>query len=98
MEKTDFNVVIVGGSVAGLALAHCLEVLGVSYTILERGDKIAPNLGASIGILPNGGRILDQLGIFGHVESEVEPLEVARICYSDGFWFKSRYPKVLQSK
>ncbi|KAG8420740.1 hypothetical protein J3458_002673 [Metarhizium acridum] len=92
----DFNVIIVGGSVAGLALAHCLQRLGVSFTILEQGE-IAPQLGASIGILPNGGRILDQLGIFDNIEKEIEPLEFARIRYPDDFWFESQYPKALHS-
>ncbi|TWU71191.1 hypothetical protein ED733_001984 [Metarhizium rileyi] len=93
---TDFEVIIVGGSVAGLALAHCLKRLHVSFIILEKGE-IAPQLGASIGILPNGGRILDQLGIFDAVEDEIEPLELARIRYPDGFSFESQYPKALHS-
>ncbi|KHN94004.1 FAD dependent monooxygenase [Metarhizium album ARSEF 1941] len=92
----DFSVIIVGGSVAGLSLAHCLQRLGVSFIILEQGE-IAPQLGASIGILPNGGRILDQLGIFESVEREIEPLEYSRIRYPDDFWFESRYPKALHS-
>ncbi|KAG6061916.1 hypothetical protein E4U16_002006 [Claviceps sp. LM84 group G4] len=93
----DFKVLIVGGSVAGLTLAHCLERLGVSYTVLEKGNQIAPQLGASVGILPNGGRILDQLGLFDHVEAEIEPLNFAVIRYQDGFSFKSQYPKALRS-
>nr|AFO69290.1 FAD dependent monooxygenase [Periglandula ipomoeae] len=93
----NFKVLIVGGSVAGLSLAHCLEKLGVSFTILEQGNQIAPQLGASIGVLPNGGRILDQLGIFNDIEDEIEPLEFAVIRYPDGFSFKSQYPKALHS-
>ncbi|KAI1121478.1 FAD dependent monooxygenase [Nemania abortiva] len=92
-----FRVLIVGGSVAGLSFAHCLERLGISYTILEKGDKIAPQLGASIGILPNGGRILDQLGLFDAVEKEIDPLEVAKIRYPNGFGFGSQYPRTLHS-
>lgn len=94
----DLKVLIVGGSVAGLTLAHCLERLGVSYTVLEKGNQIAPQLGASVGILPNGGRILDQLGLFDHVEAEIEPLDFAVIRYQDGFSFKSQYPKALRSR
>lgn len=96
--RDDFKVIIVGGSVAGLSLAHCLERLGISFTILEQGDQIAPQLGASIGILPNGARILDQLGIFSAIEEEIEPLECARIRYPDGFSFQSHYPKALHSR
>ncbi|KAI1082129.1 FAD dependent monooxygenase [Whalleya microplaca] len=93
----DFKVIIVGGSVAGLSLAHCLERLGISFTVLEQQNQISPHLGASIGILPNGARIFDQLGIFSAIENETEALEIARIRYLDGFSFESQYPKVLGS-
>ncbi len=59
------NDVILGGGVPGLTLAHCLEQAGMSYIIWEAGSEIAPaigaSIGASIGILPYGIRILDQL-------------------------------------
>jgi FAD dependent monooxygenase len=93
-----FKVVIVGGSVAGLSFAHCLERLGVSFIILERGEQIAPQHGASLGIMPNGARILDQLGLFHDVEREIEPLELAKIRYSDGRGFESEYPKNMREK
>ncbi|KAJ0366432.1 hypothetical protein COL26b_011655 [Colletotrichum chrysophilum] len=56
-----FKVIIVGGSVAGLTLANILERLGVDFTLLEAYPEIAPQVGASIGLLPNGFRILDQI-------------------------------------
>lgn len=59
-----FKVIIVGGSVAGLSTANMLEQFGIDYVLLEAYPKIAPQVGASIGILPNGFRILDQLGCF----------------------------------
>nr|BBD84643.1 putative monooxygenase [Cordana terrestris] len=88
----DFRVIIVGGSVAGLTLAHSLERLGISFQVLEKNDDISPQIGASIGILPNGARILDQLGLFGAIEKEVEPMKTARISYPDGFTFQSDFP------
>ncbi|KAH7074440.1 hypothetical protein BKA63DRAFT_513030 [Paraphoma chrysanthemicola] len=63
-SRAQFRVLIAGGSVAGLTLANILEKLGVDFVVLEKYDKIAPNLGASIAILPNGFRILDQLGCY----------------------------------
>lgn len=63
MEKRNFKVVIVGGSIAGLTLANMLERIGVDYVVLEKYPEIAPQVGASIGLFPNGLRILDQLGI-----------------------------------
>ncbi|TQN69495.1 FAD-dependent monooxygenase asqG, partial [Colletotrichum shisoi] len=59
-----FEVVIVAGSVAGLSLANMLEQLNIDHTLLETYPEIAPQVGASIGLLPNGFRILDQLGCY----------------------------------
>ncbi|KAF5554243.1 hydroxylase [Fusarium mexicanum] len=59
-----FRVIIVGGSVAGLSVANMLEQFDIDYVLLEAYPQIAPQVGASIGILPNGFRILDQLGCF----------------------------------
>ncbi|KAJ6020673.1 monooxygenase [Penicillium herquei] len=74
-EKTNFRVLIVGGSVAGLTLAHCLRHNNIDFTVLEGHHDIAPEVGASIGILPNGARILDQLGMYDDVLNAVEPLK-----------------------
>ncbi|KJZ73000.1 hypothetical protein HIM_07572 [Hirsutella minnesotensis 3608] len=94
----EFKVLIVGGSITGLTLAHCLEKLEISYEILEQGKEVAPQVGASIGILPNGAPILDQLGLFDDVEKVIEPLKYARIRYRDGFSFESQYPSLLRTR
>ncbi|KAI9728827.1 MAG: hypothetical protein M1834_007214 [Cirrosporium novae-zelandiae] len=98
MEKSKFRVIIVGGSIAGLTLAHCLDRAEIDHIVLERRDDISPQVGASIGIMPNGGRVLEQLGIFDEVEKEIEPLRQAHICYPDGFFFSSSYPVVLHER
>ncbi|ETS84422.1 hypothetical protein PFICI_02447 [Pestalotiopsis fici W106-1] len=65
---SDFDrVVIVGGGVAGLTLANMLEKLDINYIILESHSEIAPAVGASIGLFPNGLRILDQIGCYERV-------------------------------
>ncbi|KAJ5192502.1 hypothetical protein N7449_008644 [Penicillium cf. viridicatum] len=63
MSHKHFKVVIVGGSVAGLSLANMLETVNIDYVILEAHEEIAPQVGASIRLMPNGLRILDQLGL-----------------------------------
>ncbi|KAL3418739.1 FAD binding domain-containing protein [Phlyctema vagabunda] len=70
-----FKVIIVGGSVAGLSLANMLEKFDIDYVLLEAYPQIAPQVGASIGLLPNGLRILDQLGCYERI------LEVAEDCH-----------------
>lgn len=74
-KKDRLRVIIAGGSISGLVLAHSLYHSDIDYVVLESRDEIAPQVGASIVVLPNGGRILDQLGIFDDVLDLVEPLE-----------------------
>lgn len=59
-----FKVLIVGGSVTGLTLAAILERYGIDYTLIEKHADAAPEMGASIGLLAHGSRVLDQLGCF----------------------------------
>lgn len=67
MDQKSFKVVIVGGSIAGLSLALMLERNGIDFVILEAYGSIAPQVGASYGVLPSGSRILDQLGCYESV-------------------------------
>lgn len=57
-----FRIIIAGGGVAGLSLAVMLEKVGIDYVLLEAHESIATVVGASIGMQPNGLRILDQIG------------------------------------
>lgn len=73
VKEDGLKVIIVGGSVAGLTLAHCLYRAGIDYVVLEAREDITPQLGASIGIFWNGARILDQLGIYDEIEKCTDP-------------------------
>jgi FAD dependent monooxygenase len=72
LPKPDehYQVAIVGGGIAGLTLALALERIGVSFVLFEANESIAPDKGASVGFLPNGLRILDQLGLLGDFEKQ----------------------------
>lgn len=59
-----FKIIIAGGSVSGLSLANMLEKFNIDYVLLEAYPQIAPQVGASIGLLSNGFRILDQFGCY----------------------------------
>ncbi|KDN69092.1 putative FAD binding domain-containing protein [Colletotrichum sublineola] len=62
--RKPFKVVIVGGGVAGLTLANMLQKFDIDFVVLESHGEVAPAVGASVGLLPNGLRILDQIGCF----------------------------------
>ncbi|KAB8276116.1 hypothetical protein BDV30DRAFT_235955 [Aspergillus minisclerotigenes] len=69
-----FRVVIVGGSIAGLTLAHALAAKNIDFVILEAREEIAPNVGASIGFTGNAHRILDQLGVWDALAELATPI------------------------
>lgn len=60
---------------AGLVLGNMLQLNGIDFIILEAYPAIAPQVGASIGLLPNGNRILDQLGLFDTILGLAPPVE-----------------------
>jgi 2-polyprenyl-6-methoxyphenol hydroxylase-like FAD-dependent oxidoreductase len=85
--KSDFKVIIGGGSITGLALANMLQVHDIDFVVLEAYGDIAPQVGASIGMLPHGNRILDQLGLYEKILELCPPL--------DSFHFRDQTGKVI---
>ncbi|KAI5240624.1 FAD/NAD(P)-binding domain-containing protein [Aureobasidium subglaciale] len=51
------KIIIAGGGIAGLTLANALEQANIDYILLERRRELAPQVGASIGIMSNGARV-----------------------------------------
>jgi 2-polyprenyl-6-methoxyphenol hydroxylase-like FAD-dependent oxidoreductase len=80
----SFKVIIVGGSVAGLTLANILERYQIDYIVLEKHASAAPQLGASLGFLPPGARILDQLGLFSRIEALSMSINESKMVGPDG--------------
>ncbi|EKG18528.1 Monooxygenase FAD-binding protein [Macrophomina phaseolina MS6] len=91
---------IIGGGIAGLTLANILEQAGISYVLWEAKSEIAPAEGASIGLMPNGLRILDQIGLLQDVEQYAVPHHSWEYRDSDGTLLNtlnamSSYPDLL---
>jgi FAD dependent monooxygenase len=97
-RKTDLRVIIVGGSVAGLTLAHCLANANIDHIVLEKRAEISPQEGAFLGIWPNGGRIFDQLGVYADLEKCTVPIHKMRVRFPDGVSFSSELPRQVQER
>ncbi|KAK1142482.1 hypothetical protein N8T08_007844 [Aspergillus melleus] len=98
-QQESLKVVIVGGSIAGLTLAHSLLRAHIDFVLLESNAEIAPQVGASIGILPNGARILDQLGVWNDFHEEVEALHSSFTWAEDGkLIVKGKVPELLHKR
>lgn len=89
-KKESLRVTTVGGSITGLTLAHSLYHSDIDFVVLESYSKVAPQVGASIAILPNGARILDQLDIFDDIFAMVKPLANVLSWTRDGRNFVNR--------
>lgn len=85
---------------AGLSLAHTFESTGIiDYVLLEARDNVAPLLGATILIMPNGARILDQMGIYDDMKDLREDVQVTLTRKSDGeLVSKIEWPALIQSR
>ncbi|KAH8423749.1 FAD-dependent oxidoreductase [Aspergillus melleus] len=98
-QQESLRVVIVGGSIAGLTLAHSPLRAHIDLVLLESNAEIAPQVGASIGILPNGARILDQLGVWDDVHEKVEALHGSFTWAQDGkLIVKGKIPELLHKR
>ncbi|KAJ9635448.1 hypothetical protein H2201_003110 [Coniosporium apollinis] len=90
-SKPDhFRVIIAGGGIAGLSLANALQHANIDYVLLEARSLIAPQVGASIGLAPNGSRILDQLGCYDDIRELTLPVVWVGDHYENGDYI---YPK-----
>lgn len=99
-KREGFRVIISGGGIAGLSLANALQHAGIDYVLLEARSIIAPQVGASISVMPNGGRILDQLGCYDEIVEQTEPLIWAGSHYETGEYIgvKSDGPQLLGAR
>jgi len=98
MVDSSFRVIIVGGCIAGLTLAHGLQKAGIDYVVLEKHNNIGGDVGAGLSIMPNGGRILQQLGIWHQIEDHAVAINQTYIFYPDGFSFRVELPAIVHQR
>ncbi|KAG0209583.1 hypothetical protein BGX28_010198 [Mortierella sp. GBA30] len=68
-NHTSVKAVIVGGGIAGLAIAIMMDLAGMEYDILERTSAYETNLGVALALGPPVLRLLEQMGLLEQVES-----------------------------
>lgn len=99
MVIPGFRAIIVGGSIAGLTLAHCLDHAGIDYLVLEKRSGIDDSvLGGAVGIMPNGARILAQLGLDAAMRRFGEPMAAIHMAYPDGFESSDDWPVLVAER
>jgi 2-polyprenyl-6-methoxyphenol hydroxylase-like FAD-dependent oxidoreductase len=81
------RVTVVGAGLGGLAAALALHRAGHEVSVLERAERLRES-GAGIGIMPNGVRALDALGLGEPVRAQAAPMDA-------GGGFRDRHGRVL---
>ncbi|KAL4750355.1 hypothetical protein BDW72DRAFT_203992 [Aspergillus terricola var. indicus] len=84
-DNSQLRVIIIGGAVSGLTLAHCLEKAGIDYVVLEKHRDITTNIGGSVALQPAGCRILDQLGVLDHLRKNMNDIQAINVALPDGY-------------
>ncbi|QKX61834.1 uncharacterized protein TRUGW13939_08990 [Talaromyces rugulosus] len=82
-QNAPLSVIIIGGAVSGLTLAHCMEAAGIDYVVLEKHNDICTNIGGSLALQPHGARVLDQLGLFEQLEKLTNNITKFHTCNYD---------------
>jgi len=62
MQPSFANVAIVGGGLAGLALALALQQVGIQSTVFEARARPL-DIGGAVMLSPNALKVLDKLGV-----------------------------------
>ena len=78
------RVLVIGGGVAGPAVALAAANLGVDVTVLERRAVSDPHEGSWITVAPNGLDALDALGVLDRVRSVGHPSRLNRMFGATG--------------
>lgn len=69
MQSSSTKIAIVGGGLAGLALALALHQIGIKSTVYEARARPL-NIGGAVMLSPNALKVLDKLGVYHTVKSE----------------------------
>ena len=83
-KKRPFRVIVVGAGIAGLTLSNTLQRAGIDHIVLEKHRHVVHPSGASIGIWPNGSRLLDQLGCLESIKKTCSEMKISYNRSADG--------------
>jgi hypothetical protein len=98
-QNDHHPVVIIGGGIVGLVLAIALrKEVGITAHIYEQSFTFQDNVGAGLGLYPNGNRVLRDLGLLEQVAAQAQQYETRRWERHDGTTIHIAHESVLTSE
>jgi salicylate hydroxylase len=83
--EVDYQVIIIGGGIGGLALASICRKVGLTYRVLERASSVKP-AGAAISLAPNALKVLDQIGLYTEIQRVAQPITKIQVSRNETRW------------
>ncbi|XP_023764936.1 monooxygenase 1 [Lactuca sativa] len=84
-DNNDYEVVIIGAGICGLATAVSLQKKGIKSVVMEASESLRNITGAAITIHQNGWRALDHLGLADTLRRTTIPIQSERMVELDGW-------------
>ena len=86
------DVLVVGGGMVGATLARAMSDLSISFLVVDAAPPAGQSKGSAfdrrVTALANGSqRILDAIGLWQHLEADVQPIKTIHISDQGGFGF-----------
>ena len=82
MAVSGAEITVLGGGIAGLAVARGLALRGARVTVLEQSDAIR-EVGAGLQISPNGARVLAAMGLGPALAAASIPAQAVHLIRGD---------------
>ncbi|KAF9342978.1 hypothetical protein BGX34_007391, partial [Mortierella sp. NVP85] len=83
-DQGSVKAVIVGGGIAGLAIAIMMDLAGMEFEILERSTGDEPPMGCAVTLGPPVLRLLEQMGLLPQIERASKPVVGLTIADGEG--------------
>ncbi|KAI1638394.1 hypothetical protein F4809DRAFT_659948 [Biscogniauxia mediterranea] len=88
----EFKVIIVGAGLAGLTMAHALQLANIAYVVVDKAGSVSDRDSAPLVLMPGGARILHQIGLMSSLAQVGSVMyETFHVPDDDSQWYDDNF-------